>query len=191
MQHALRALHWLARARRPQVPTAEPLDAPGLLKLSTPVAALRPIQAGLKSARGQPLNTEFPLQKSTHVNLTNQRVHSRYRFGRQVMVLLPKHNLLTLECYDISAGGCSILHNEKIASGTKCQLGFTSWHQFNPRVFAADAIVRYHLFAADGGFRLGIQFASMPESSRRILDQVLERLANPLLDEQQLNQAYA
>ena len=107
------------------------------------------------------------------------------------MVLFPDRKLLAAECYDISSGGCSILHDTKIASGTKCQMGFTSWHSFNPRIFAADAIVRYHLFAVDGGYRIGIQFASMPESSRRILRQLLQRLANPLMDMQELEQMSA
>lgn len=107
------------------------------------------------------------------------------------MVLLPERKLLTAECFDISSGGCSILHDAKIASGIKCQLGFTSWHRFNPRVFATDAIVRHHLFAVDGGYRIGIQFVSMPESSRRILHQLLERLANPLMDTDELERLSA
>lgn len=112
----------------------------------------------------------------------NQRAHHRYRFGRQVLVLLPDQNILTVECFDISAGGCSVLHDKQIPAGTKCQLGFTSWDKFNPRVFAADTIVRHHVFANGGGFRIGIEFLGMPQSSRRILTGLLDRLANPLLE---------
>jgi c-di-GMP-binding flagellar brake protein YcgR len=106
-----------------------------------------------------------------------RRIHKRYRCVRRVQILLPSKDIVQADTYDVSEGGLSVSCARSLPAGAICQIGYTQWDAEGSRTFAAEAVVRHVVFANNGGFRIGLQFSALPESSRLMLSKLLRRLA--------------
>lgn len=90
----------------------------------------------------------------------------RHPIHGRAQVALPDNQVLKGRTVDIAEGGICLLLDDQIPSGVTYLLRFELFAKGKPNVLIAKAKLVYGVFASQGGFRAGFQFAE--EDTQRL-----------------------
>jgi hypothetical protein len=84
---------------------------------------------------------------------------TRYPLHGRVQVALPNRTVVAGRTLDVAVGGICVLLDDQILAGTSCTLRFELRSKGATNLVTAVAKVVYGVFASQGGYRVGFQFA--------------------------------
>lgn len=104
-----------------------------------------------------------------------RRAHDRYPVRTAAHLVLPAVGMVEGRAIDLGKGGAGVVCHHNVPVGSQVELTMTlPARPSGVEVFKASAtVVNCTLSAMDGGFRLGLQFASLSSAAEKALRGVL------------------
>ena len=114
----------------------------------------------------------FPDLGSSKKSGADRREAVRRHLRSPALVLLPGQPGRVGRTVDVSETGLCVLMPEGLAGGTECMVGFELPDKAGTRkrVQARARVVHSVLSTQGDGFKIGMQFAQVPDETRRMLE---------------------
>ena len=103
--------------------------------------------------------------------LTNQRVAPRVVFHRKGHLVGPDGRPIPIKTFDISSSGIGLLSPHPIEAKQIFALNVFTLHNALPEI-AVQGLVAYCMLSGTQGYRVGLQYTSMPPQVKSLIDQI-------------------